>query len=76
MLYQVTEQYGFDIPPESEKMLRGIYEEYNKHGFSFLIIGVQLFTVIVSNCIFGPLGGMLAASLINKRRNAPPSQSP
>jgi len=71
MLYKLTDQYGFQIPPESEKILKQVYDEYNKNGFSFLIIGAELLTRIVSNCIFGPLGGIIAASLINKRRNAP-----
>ena len=68
LLYKMTEQYGFNIPPESEKMLRTVYEDYQKNGFSPVMIGVELFSRIVSHCIFGPLGGLLAASIINKRR--------
>ena len=69
LVYKMTEQYGFNIPPESEKMLRTVYEDYQKNGFSPIMIGVELFSRIVSHCIFGPLGGLLAASIINKRRN-------
>ena len=71
IVYKMTEQYGFQLPPESEKVLQQVNDEYSEHGFSFLVIGMELFTRIVSNCIFGPLGGILAASLINKRKNAP-----
>ncbi len=70
LVYKMTEQYGFNIPPESEKMLRTVYEDYQKNGFSPIMIGVELFTRIVSHCIFGPLGGLLVASIINKKRNA------
>ena len=67
--YKLTEDYGFYIPPESEKILQQVHEEYNRQGFSFLMIGVEMFSRIVSHCIFGPLGGLLAASVYNKRRN-------
>lgn len=68
LVYKMTEQWGFTIPPESEKMLRTVYEEYNKNGFSTIMIGVELFSRIVSHCIFGPIGGLLVASMLNKRR--------
>lgn len=69
LVYKMTEQWGFTIPPESEKMLRTVYEDYQKNGFSPIMIGVELFSRIVSHCIFGPIGGLLVASILNKRRN-------
>ena len=69
LVYKMTEQWGFSIPPESEKMLRTVYEDYQKNGFSPIMIGVELFSRIVSHCIFGPIGGLLVASILNKRRN-------
>ena len=68
LVYKMTEQWGFSIPPESEKMLRTVYEDYQKNGFSPIMIGVELFSRIVSHCIFGPIGGLLVASIFNKRR--------
>ena len=68
LVYKMTEQWGFSIPPESEKMLRTVYEDYQKNGFSPIMIGVELFSRIVSHCIFGPIGGLLVASMLNKRR--------
>lgn len=68
LVYKMTEQWGFTIPPESEKILRTVYEEFNKNGFSTIMIGVELFSRIVSHCIFGPIGGLLVASVFNKRR--------
>jgi uncharacterized protein (DUF697 family) len=70
MVYKMTDMYGFKMPPESEKMLKGVYDEYNQRGFSFLMIGIELFSRIITHCIFGPVGGLLVASIINKRRNA------
>jgi hypothetical protein len=65
----MTDQYGFQFPQESQKLLEQVFQDYQKHGFSFLMIGVELFSRIVSHCIFGPLGGLLAASIINKRKS-------
>lgn len=69
-VYKVTDDFAFKLPPESEQMLRGIYEEYRQKGFSTVMIGVELFTRIVTHCIFGPVGGLIVASMTNKRRNA------
>jgi hypothetical protein len=69
MVYQLSQQYGFNFPPESERMLRTVRDEYSQNGFSVIMIGVELFSRIVSHCIFGPLGGLLTASILNKRRN-------
>lgn len=70
MIYKMTDMYGVKMPPESEKMLKTIYDEYNQRGFSFVTMGIDLFTRIVTHCIFGPVGGLIAASIFNKRRNA------
>lgn len=69
MVYQLTQQYGFSIPPESEKILKTVNDEYSRNGFSTIMIGVELFSRIITHCIFGPIGGLLVASIINKRRN-------
>lgn len=69
LIYKLTDQYGFHFPPESERILKNVFEEYHQKGFSYLVIGIELFTRITTHCIFGPLGGLLAASIINKRRN-------
>jgi hypothetical protein len=70
LVYNMTEQYNIPLPPESQQLLNGVFDEYQKNGFSIAMIGIELFSRIVSHCIFGPLGGLLAASIMNKRRNA------
>lgn len=68
LVYKMTEQYGFQIPQESQRMLEQVYSDYQRHGFSFIMIAVELVSRVISHCIFGALGGLLAASIINKRR--------
>jgi hypothetical protein len=74
LLYKIVDEYGIAIPPESEKMLRDVYDEYARQGFSFMMIGIELFVRIISHTIFGPIGGLIAASVLNKKRNVPPQQ--
>lgn len=69
LVYEMTQQYGFNIPPETENILKQIKNDYETNGFSFFMIGAQLISTMVSNCIFGPLGGLLAASMYNKKKN-------
>jgi hypothetical protein len=71
ILYKVVDQYGINVPPESEKLLRNVHEEYSTRGFSIMMIGVELFARIISHSIFGPVGGLIVASIMNKRKNAP-----
>jgi len=68
LLYKIVDEYGIAIPPESEKLLRDVHEEYASQGFSFMMIGIELFVRIISHTIFGPIGGLIAASVFNKRR--------
>ncbi len=70
MVYKLTQQYGFNIPPDSERVLQTVNDEYKRNGFSTVMIAVELFSRIVSHCIFGPIGGLLVASIFNKRRNS------
>jgi hypothetical protein len=70
LLYKIVDEYGISIPPESEKLLRDVHDEYARQGFSFMMIGVELFVRIISHTIFGSIGGLIAASVINKKRNA------
>ena len=69
LVYEMTQQYGFNIPPETETILKQIKNDYETNGFSFFMIGAQLVSTMVSNCISGPLGGLLAASMYNKKKN-------
>lgn len=70
MIYKMSDQYGFQWPPESERMLQQVFEEYRTKGFSLMMIGMELFSRIVTHCIFGAVGGLIVASIFNKRRNS------
>lgn len=72
MIYKMSDQYGFRWPPESERILKQVFEEYRTKGFSVIMISVELVSRIISHCIFGPVGGLLVASIFNKRRNSLP----
>jgi hypothetical protein len=67
--YKVIEQYGFAIPPETEKMLQSVYEEYQTKGFSLIMIIIELVSRIIMHCGFGLLGGLLTSIIINKKSN-------
>lgn len=69
LFYKFTEEYGFQIPPESEKFLKEVYEEYNQKGFSFIMLCVELFVRILAHSLFGAIGGMLTALIYNRKRN-------
>lgn len=70
MVYKMTDEYGFRMPPESEQMLKSVFDEYNQRGFSYVMIGIELLSRIVTHCLFGAIGGLIVASIFNKRRNA------
>ncbi|MCX7877423.1 MAG: DUF4199 family protein [Ignavibacteria bacterium] len=68
MVYKFTEEYGIEIPPESEKLLKQVYEEYQQKGFSFMMLGVELFIRVISHTLFGAIGGLLVASFFNRNK--------
>jgi hypothetical protein len=70
MVYKFAEDYGIEIPPESENLLKMVYDDYQRQGFSFLMIGIELFTRIISHCTFGAAGGLLTVSIYNKRMSS------
>ena len=70
MIYKMTDIYGIALPPETQQILNSVHGEYQRNGFSVVMIGVELTSRIITHCIFGPIGGLLVASIFNKRRNA------
>ncbi|HEY3251177.1 MAG TPA: hypothetical protein VGK25_08670 [Ignavibacteria bacterium] len=69
-IYKLIEQYGYGLPPEAEKMLQRISNEYNEHGFSITITLFTLIIDIINYPLFGFLGGIIASSIYGKRTNA------
>jgi len=69
-IYRLVEQYGYGIPPEAEKMLQKISDEYSRNGFSITITIFTLIIDIITYPLFGFLGGIIASSIFSKRRTA------
>jgi len=62
------EEFGFQLPNDVLNQLQSFSEEYSKYGFSFRIALLNLLGNLIIYPIFGFLGGILAMSFINKKR--------
>jgi hypothetical protein len=69
-LYKILDTQGFQIPPEAEKFLQKISEEYSKNGFSITLTLVSLGADLITYPIFSTIGGMLAVAIFGKKKNA------
>jgi hypothetical protein len=65
---KMFETYGYPLPPEAQKMLQKISEEYSRNGFSITLTLANLGIYIVTFPLFGALGGMIAAAVYGKRK--------
>lgn len=64
------DSHGMQIPPEADKFLQKISEEYVKNGFSITLTLISLVFDLISYPIFSAIGGMLTVAVYTKRRNA------
>lgn len=62
------EEFGLQLPNEVLNQLQKFSEEYNKYGFSPAIALINLLGNLIIYPLFGFLGGILAMSIINKKR--------
>jgi hypothetical protein len=62
------EELGVQLPAEVLNQLQSFSEEYSKYGFSLSIALLNLLSNLVIYPLFGFLGGILAMSIINKKR--------
>jgi hypothetical protein len=69
-VYKLFDQFGYPLPPEAEKLLKTVSDEYNKHGFSITITIINLVADLIFFPLFGFLGGIIAASVFGKKKNA------
>ena len=67
-IYKMFDTYGYPLPPEAEKMLKQISDEYNKSGFSITITLVNLAVYIIAYPVFGAAGGIIASTVYGKRK--------
>ena len=71
-IYKIVDSQGFHIPPEAEKFLQQISDEYAKNGFSITLTLISLVVDLISYPIFSAIGGMITVAIYTKRRNAAP----
>jgi hypothetical protein len=67
-LFKIVDSQKMNIPPEIEKFLQRISDEYSKSGFSFTLMLISLGIDIVTYPLFGALGGLLAVSILSRRK--------
>ncbi len=69
-VYRMIDVQGLNIPPEIDKFLQQISDEYSKRGFSITLTLVTLVVDLISFPIFSAIGGMLAVQIFGKKKNA------
>jgi type II secretory pathway component PulF len=69
-VYKVFDQQGYTLPPEAEKFLKQISDEYSRNGFSITLTLVTLVMDIIIYPIMGAIGGMLAVIVVGKKKDA------
>ena len=70
-LYQMLDMQGINIPPDVDKFLQQISDEYAKRGFSFTLTVITLVVDLITYPVFSAIGGMLAVAIfIKKKKNA------
>lgn len=69
-IYEMLDMQGLDIPPEIDKFLQQISDEYSKQGFSITLTIVTLIVDLIAYPVFSAIGGMLAVAIFSKKKNA------
>ena len=69
-IYKIKALQGFQIPPDADKFLQQISDEYAKNGFSITLTLISLVADMISYPIFSAIGGMLTVAIYTKKRNA------
>ncbi len=65
-VYKMLDMQGITIPPEIDKYLQKISDEYSKQGFSITLTLVTLIVDIITYPVFSAVGGMLAVAIKRK----------
>jgi hypothetical protein len=68
-LYNIIDKQGFQLPPDVEKLLNKISDEYSKSGFSITLTIANLVMYILIYPLFGLLGGLIGVSIFRRKKN-------
>jgi hypothetical protein len=69
-MYKIFDQYGVTIPPNADRFMQKISEEYSKHGFSITLTLLSLGIDLISYPLFSALGGLLAVTIFSRKKDA------
>jgi len=69
-IFRMLDLQGINIPPDVDKFLQQISDEYSKRGFSITLTLVTLVVDLISYPIFSAIGGMLAVQIFGKKNAA------
>lgn len=67
-MQKILDSYGLPIPPEYDKILQKISDEYDRNGFSITVTLVNLAAYLTTYPLFGGIGGIIASSVYGKRK--------
>lgn len=67
-VYRMLDGQGINIPPDVEKFLKQISDEYSKQGFSITLTLMSLVVNLISYPIFSATGGMLAVAVYSRKK--------
>lgn len=70
-IYKMLDAFRYPIPPEMDKWMQKISDEYSKQGFSITMTVVSLLMYIFTYPLFGALGGILTVTIFNRKKNVP-----
>jgi membrane protein insertase Oxa1/YidC/SpoIIIJ len=69
-IYRLIDMQNITIPPEVDKFLQKISDEYGKRGFSVTLTLVTLVVDLITYPVFSAIGGMLAVAIGSRKKNA------
>jgi hypothetical protein len=69
-MYKLIDSMNISIPPEADRFMKRISDEYSNSGFSITLTIINLVSNLITYPLFGFVGGIIASSLFDKRRNA------
>lgn len=70
--FKLIDSQGITIPPEMDRFMQKISDEYSKNGFSFTLTIITFVVDIITYPIFGALGGIIAAAIFTRRSKTNP----
>jgi hypothetical protein len=68
-MFKMIDSQGVQLPPDLDRFLQKISDEYSKHGFSFTLTIITLAMDLIIYPIFSILGGIIAVAVASRKKN-------